>query len=90
MNPAMLRELLIFAAVMAALGMASKIVMTMVRRPAQNALHMETQQQYREILQRLASLEEEMRNAGLEIERIGEAHRFTARLLIDRESPPAT
>ena len=57
-------------------------------RPQQDPLIASQDQQYR-VEQRLANIEHAMEAVAVEIERLGEGQRLTARLLADRLAPDA-
>lgn len=79
MTEPMLNDILMFAGVMAAMGMFTKIVLTMLQR-RRSPPGLETKA-FDEISERLSHLEQVAEATALEVERIGEGQRFTTKLL---------
>lgn len=84
-TPGMLDSILVFAGLMALLGVVSRVVVTALRRPKGGA-DLGLTRQLEEISARLSRLEQTADATALEVERIGEAHRFLAKSLSERSS----
>ena len=84
-TPGMFDSLLVFAGLMALLGVVSRVVLAGLRRPRKGA-DLALARQLEEISARLSHLEHTADATALEVERIGEAHRFLAKALGERSS----
>lgn len=79
-----------FTAGMTAIGCVTGIIITFIRRRTKQTLPpLEVTRRLDEVLERLARLENGVETTAVEVERISEAQRFTARVLADRSAAPS-
>jgi hypothetical protein len=78
-----------FAAGMVALGCVTGIIITFIKRRSKQPLPaIELTSRLDEIVDRLTRLENAVDSTAVEVERISEAQRFTARVLAERSTTP--
>ena len=84
-----LEMVLVFTGLMTCVGCFTGIVLTALKRKGQQALpSREVVQRLDEIVDRLTRLENSFDSTAIEVERISEAQRFTARVLAERSVTP--
>jgi hypothetical protein len=84
-----LEMLLVFAGLMTCVGCFTGIVITLIKRHSKQTLPTSAiSGRLDEILDRLARLENGVDATAVEVERISEAQRFTARVLAERSVSP--
>ena len=84
-----LEMLLVFTGLMTCVGCFTGIVITLIKRKTQQALpSFEMTKRLDDIVDRLARIENSFESTAIEVERISEAQRFTARVLAERSVPP--
>jgi len=85
-----LEMLLVFTGLMTSVACFTGIVITFIKRNTKQALpSIEITKRLDEIVDRLARLENSFDSTAIEVERISEAQRFTARVLAERPVPPS-
>jgi hypothetical protein len=78
-----------FAGMMTVLGCATGVIVTFLKRRSNQPLPAtEITGRLDEIVDRLARLENAIDSTAVEVERISEAQRFTARVLAERSTTP--
>jgi len=83
----MVETFLAFIAGMTAMGCCTGIIVMLIRRRTKQPLPpVEVTRRLDEVLERLARLENGVDSTAVEVERISEAQRFTARVLADRSA----
>jgi hypothetical protein len=85
MNADMLSMLLVFLGLMALLGTIGKIVLTFINR--RRAVAPSSSISLDEIARQIAALQQTVDTTAIEVERLGEAQRFTTKLLAGRAEP---
>jgi hypothetical protein len=81
---------MVFIAGMTAIGCFTGIVITFIRRRSKQPLPpLEVTKRLDDVLDRLARLENGIDATAVEVERISEAQRFTARVLAERSAAPS-
>jgi hypothetical protein len=92
MNPVRILEMIfVFAGLMTCVGCFTGIVITALKRKSPAALpSREVEMRLSDIAERLARIENTFEATAIEVERISEAQRFTAKVLAERSvtSPP--
>jgi acyl dehydratase len=85
-----LEDILVFASIIVGMGCLTGIVITYLkwRRPKPVAAGSELTGRLTEIAERLARLENSVDATAVEVERISEAQRFTAKVLAERTNAP--
>jgi hypothetical protein len=78
----MLEMLLVFLGLMAVLGVVGKVVLTVVNRRRSDRLG--SRVSLDDIARQLVSLQQSVDTTAVEVERLGEAQRFTTKLLTDK------
>ena len=86
MTEQMLYEILVFAGIVVALSITSRVILAMVQR--RGGLSKADATAIQEIRSRLERIEQVTDATAIEIERIGEGQRFTTKLLSERDSDP--
>ena len=85
MNEDMLSMLLVFLGLMALLGTIAKLGLAFVNRrrsePSRSSVSLD------EIARQIAELQQSVDATAVEVERLGEAQRFTTKLLAERPEP---
>jgi hypothetical protein len=90
MNPARVLEMIfVFAGLMTCLGCFTGIVITALKRKNQTLPSREIEMRLSDIVERLSRIENSSESTAIEVERISEAQRFTAKVLAERSVPPA-
>ena len=84
-----LEDVLTFVAGIVALGCTTGIIITLIKRRAKPLPLGDVTHRLDEIADRLTHLEHTTDSTAVEVERISEAQRFTARVLADRAGTPA-
>lgn len=85
MDKEMVEMFLAFIAGMTAIGCLTGIIITFIRRRSKQPLPpLEVTKRLDDVLERLARLENGIDATAVEVERISEAQRFTARVLAER------
>lgn len=85
MDKEMVEMFLAFTAGMTGMGCLTGVIVTFIRRRTKQPLPpVEVTRRLDEVLERLARLENGVDSTAVEVERISEAQRFTARVLADR------
>jgi hypothetical protein len=77
-------DALVFTGMMTLLGCVTKVVLTLLRRRAGEALPAAITAQLRELVTRLERLEHGVEATAVEVERIAEGQRFVTRVLAER------
>ena len=86
----MVETVFAFVAGMTAIGCVTGIIITLIKRPSKQSLPAaDVARRLDEIADRLARLENSVDSTAIEVERISEAQRFTARVLTERSAAPA-
>jgi hypothetical protein len=86
----MVEMFLAFIAGMTAIGCLTGIIITFIRRRSKQPLPpVEVTRRLDDVLERLARLENGVDATAVEVERISEAQRFTARVLAERSGAPS-
>jgi len=81
---------MVFIAGMTGMGCLTGIIVTFIRRRSKQPLPpVEVTKRLDDVLERLARLENGIDATAVEVERISEAQRFTARVLAERSAAPA-
>ena len=85
-----LEMIFVFAGLMTALGCFTGIVITALKRRSPALPSREVEMRLNDIVDRLARIENSFDATAIEVERISEAQRFTAKVLAERSvaSPP--
>jgi hypothetical protein len=81
--------ILAFAASMATLGCVTAVILAIIKRRPQKLAEPEFRRMFGDISERLSQLDGSIEAIAVEVERISEAQRFTAKVLADRHGPPA-
>jgi hypothetical protein len=89
MDEDILGMILAFAASMALLGCVTAVAMTMIKRRTIRSSEHDLGRRLEEIADRLSHIDGAVDTMAVEVERISEAQRFTARVLADRTGPGA-
>ena len=90
MDKEMVEMFLAFTAGMTGMGCLTGIIVTLIRRRTKQPLPpVEVTRRLDDILERLARLENGVDSTAVEVERISEAQRFTARVLAERSGAPS-
>jgi hypothetical protein len=90
MNPAKFLEMVfVFAGAMTCVGCFTGIVITALKRKSQALPSREVEMRLGDIVERLARIENTFESTAIEVERISEAQRFTAKVLAERSVPAA-
>jgi len=89
-NPQKVLEMILsFAAGMAFLGCTTAVILTMIKRRSLQLPHVDVTRRLDEISDRLSRIDGAIDTMAVEVERISEAQRFTARVLADRATAGA-
>ena len=89
MSPRLFEMCLVFIGLMTALGCATGVLITIIRRWGNRPLSApDLTRQLTEISERLSRLEPAIDSMAVEVERISEAQRFTAKILAERAIQP--
>ena len=90
MNPVRILEMIfVFAGLMTCVGCFTGIVITALKRKSPAALpSREVEMRLSDIAERLARIENTFEATAIEVERISEAQRFTAKVLAERSVTP--
>lgn len=88
MDRAILEDILVFVGIIVAMGCFTGIIITFLKRRAKAAVSPELLARLGEISDRLARLENSVDATAVEVERISEAQRFTAKVLAERNAAP--
>jgi hypothetical protein len=80
--------ILAFAASMATLGCVTAVILTLIKRRPQKLAEPELQRMFADISDRLSRLDGAIETIAVEVERVSEAQRFTAKVLAERHGPP--
>ena len=89
MDEDILGMILTFVAGMSVLGCLTTVVLTMIKRRTQHLPNSELGRRLDDISERLNHIDGAIDTMAVEVERISEAQRFTARVLAERTSTPA-
>ena len=90
MYPTRILEMIfVFAGLMTCVGCFTGIVITALRRKSQALPSREVEMRLSDIVERLSRIENTFEATAIEVERISEAQRFTAKVLAERSVPPA-
>ena len=81
--------ILSFAAAMAVLGCVTSVILTVIKRRPQRLAEPELRRIFGDISDRLSQLDGSIEAIAIEVERVSEAQRFTAKVLADRPGQPA-
>lgn len=93
MYPTKILEMVfVFAGMMTCVGCFTGIVITALKRKSQTLPSREVEIRLNDIVERLARIENSFEATAIEVERISEAQRFTAKVLAERSlaSPSIT
>ena len=89
MRKEILELIFTFAGMMTALGCATGIILTFIKRRSQSLPSGQMMTRLDQIAERLSRLENAIDSTAVEVERISEAQRFTARVLAERSIAPS-
>jgi hypothetical protein len=89
MEEDVLAMILTFIAGMTALFCATAVILAIIKRRPQKLAEPELQHILVDISDRLSRLDGSIETMAVEVERVSEAQRFTAKVLADRHGPPA-
>lgn len=89
MDRLILEDVLTFVAGIVTLGCVTGIIITLIKRRAKALPLPDVTHRLDEIADRLSHLEHTTDSTAVEVERISEAQRFTARVLAERAGAPA-
>lgn len=89
MEEDVLAMILIFIAGMTALFCATAVILAIIKRRPQKLAEPELHHILGDIADRLSRLDGSIETIAVEVERVSEAQRFTAKVLADRHGPPA-
>jgi hypothetical protein len=81
--------ILTFAASMAVLGCVTAVILAVIKRRPQKLAEPELRHALGDISDRLSRLDGAIETIAVEVERVSEAQRFTAKVLAERHGPPA-
>jgi len=81
--------ILTFAAAMAVLGCVTAVILSIIKRRPQKPADLELRRMFVDISDRLSHLDGSIEAIAVEVERVSEAQRFTAKVLAERHGPPA-
>jgi hypothetical protein len=84
-----LNDIFLFVSVITAMGCLTGIVVTFLKRRSKPALGAEATVRLDDIANRLNRLDAAIDTIAVEVERISEAQRFTAKVLAERAGNPA-
>src|SRR4051812_4722488 len=87
MDEDILGMILTFVAAMSVLGCTTAVILAMIRRRSHRLPDADIGRRLDEISDRLLRIDGAVDTMAVEVERISEAQRFTARVLADRSSP---
>jgi hypothetical protein len=85
----LLDDVFLFVGVIVAMGCFTGIIVTFLKRRAKPAIGADLSVRLDDIANRLNHLEASVDTVAVEVERISEAQRFTARVLAERSGSPA-
>ena len=88
MDEDILGMILTFVAGMSVLGCVTGIIVTIIKRRSYHLPEPNLSRRLDEISERLSRIDTSVDTMAVEVERISEAQRFTARVLADRTAPP--
>ena len=88
MDTAFLQDLMVFVTLIVSIGCFTGIIITFIKRRGKAFSTPEMLARLNEISDRLGRLEDSTDATALEVERISEAQRFTAKVLAERNSAP--
>ena len=80
--------ILTFAASMAVLGCVTAVILAVIKRRPQKLAEPEFRRMFGDISERLSQLDGSIEAIAVEVERVSEAQRFTAKVLAERHGPP--
>ena len=90
MDKEIVEMFMVFIAGMTGMGCLTGIIVTFIRRRSKQPLPpLEVTKRLDDVLERLARLENGIDATAVEVERISEAQRFTARVLAERSAAPS-
>ena len=90
MDKEIVEMFMVFIAGMTGMGCLTGIIVTFIRRRSRQPLPpVEVTKRLDDVLERLARLENGIDATAVEVERISEAQRFTARVLAERSAAPS-
>ena len=90
MDKEIVEMFMVFIAGMTGMGCLTGIIVTFIRRRSKQPLPpVEVTKRLDDVLERLARLENGIDATAVEVERISEAQRFTARVLAERSAAPS-
>jgi len=89
MDRAVLDDIMLFVAMIVAMGCLTGIIVTFLKRRSKTALSADVTARLDDIANRLNRLDGAVDTVAVEVERISEAQRFTARVLAERAGAPA-
>lgn len=89
MGQQILGMILTFAAAMAALGCVTAVILAIIKRRPRKLAELDLQHALGDISDRLSRLDGSIEAIAIEVERVSEAQRFTAKVLAERHGPPA-
>jgi len=89
MGENILGMILTFAALMSTLFCATAVILAVIKRRPQKLAEAELRHALGDISDRLSRLDGSIEAIAVEVERVSEAQRFTAKVLADRHAPPA-
>lgn len=88
MDTGILQDLMVFVTLIVGMGCLTGIIITFIKRRGKAFSTPEMMARLNEISDRLGRLENSTDATALEVERISEAQRFTAKVLAERSSAP--
>lgn len=89
MERLVLDDIFLFVGIITAMGCFTGIVVTFLKRRSKPALNADLTSRLDDIANRLNRLEGAVDTVAVEVERISEAQRFTAKVLAERSGNPA-
>jgi hypothetical protein len=89
MDRLILNDIFLFVSVITGMGCLTGIIITFLKRRSKPALGNDLSARLDEIANRLNRLDGSIDTVAVEVERISEAQRFTAKVLAERSGSPA-
>ena len=89
MERLVLDDIFLFVSLIVGMGCLTGIIVTFLKRRAKPSLSIEMSSRLDDIANRLNRLEGAIDTVAVEVERISEAQRFTAKVLAERSGSPA-
>lgn len=87
MDRVILEDMMVFVSIIVGMGCVTGIIVTYLKRRGRQAPAAELGGRLDQIADRLGHLDNAIETVAIEVERISEAQRFTAKVLADRGTP---